>query len=135
MSYETHGPITWGCRIHWLKLCRGHKTPPPTRVLYMTSDGEAPHLEIWEMWSTPSLPWLPSPLWPGVVAPDRVLSMGQIEQTMHANKWLMLNSDCCIAIIWNHLTSCKKRAQARLRMLSTKFVYRSYLICINRIWL
>ena len=31
------------------------------------------------MWSTPSLPTLPGPLWPGVVAPDRVLSMGQIE--------------------------------------------------------
>ena len=31
------------------------------------------------MQSTPSLPSLPGPLWPGVVAPDRVLSMGQIE--------------------------------------------------------
>ena len=29
-----------------------------------------------------SLPLLPGPLWPGVVVPDRVLSMGQIEQTM-----------------------------------------------------
>ena len=29
--------------------------------------------------STLSLPSLPGPLWPGVVAPDRVLSMGQIE--------------------------------------------------------
>ena len=27
----------------------------------------------------PLLPLLPSPLWPGVVAPDSVLSMGQIE--------------------------------------------------------
>ena len=31
------------------------------------------------MRSTPSLPWLPCLLWPGVVAPDRVLSMGKIE--------------------------------------------------------
>ena len=31
------------------------------------------------MQSTPSLPLLPGPLWPGVVAPDRVLSMDQIE--------------------------------------------------------
>ena len=30
------------------------------------------------MLSTPSLPLLPSALWPGVVAPDRILSMGQI---------------------------------------------------------
>ena len=36
-------------------------------------------LELWGMWSTPSLPLLPGSLWPGVVAPDRVLFMGQIE--------------------------------------------------------
>ncbi len=36
-------------------------------------------LELWGMWSTPSLPLLPDPLWPREVAPDRVLSMGQIE--------------------------------------------------------
>ena len=36
-------------------------------------------LELWGMHSTPSLPPLPGPLWLGVVAPDRVLSMGQIE--------------------------------------------------------
>ena len=28
--------------------------------------------------SLPSLPALPGPLWPGVVAPDRVLSMDQM---------------------------------------------------------
>ena len=31
------------------------------------------------MWSTLSLPLLPGPLWPRVVTPDRVLTMGQIE--------------------------------------------------------
>ena len=31
------------------------------------------------MWSTPSLPSLPGQLWLGVVAPNRALSMGQIE--------------------------------------------------------
>ena len=36
-------------------------------------------LELWEMQSTPSLPSLSGPLWPKVVAPDRALSMGQIE--------------------------------------------------------
>ena len=44
------------------------------------------------MQSTPLLPSLPYPLWPGVVAPDRVLSMGQIE----LNCVLMLNW-----IAWN----------------------------------
>ena len=31
------------------------------------------------MWSTCSLPSLSDPLWPGVVAPNRVLSMSQIK--------------------------------------------------------
>ena len=44
-------------------------------------------LELWGMQSTPSLPFLPGPLCPRVVAPDRVLSMGQIE----LNYVLMLN--------------------------------------------
>ena len=36
------------------------------------SDGEVPAmLELWGMQSTPSLPSLPGPLWPGVVAPDK----------------------------------------------------------------
>ena len=30
----------------------------------------------WGIWSTPSLPLLPGPLWLSVVAPDRALSMG-----------------------------------------------------------
>ena len=44
-------------------------------------------LEFWGMRSTPLLPSLPGLLWPGVVPPDRVLSMGQIEQ----NRVPMLN--------------------------------------------
>ena len=39
------------------------------------------------MGNTTSLPLFPRPLWPGVVAPDRVLSMDQIK----ANKRLKLN--------------------------------------------
>ena len=54
-----------------------------TSILNMTlskSDGEAlVMLEIWGMQSTPLLTSFQSPLWPGVVAPDRVLSIGQIE--------------------------------------------------------
>ena len=54
--------------------------PPPNECPgYDTekSDGEVPAvLELWGMWSIPSLPSLPGPLWPGVVAPDRALSMG-----------------------------------------------------------
>ena len=29
-------PVSWGCRIHWLPLCRGVWPPPPTSVLDMT---------------------------------------------------------------------------------------------------
>ena len=35
-------------------------------------------LELWGIWSTRSLASLPGLLWPGVVAPYRVLFMGQI---------------------------------------------------------
>ena len=44
-------------------------------------------LGLWGMQITPSLPLLPGPLWPGMVALDWVLSMGQIE----LNCVLMLN--------------------------------------------
>ena len=43
--------------------------------------------EVWGMQSTSSLPSLPGQLWPRVVAPDRVLCMGEIE----LNYVLMLN--------------------------------------------
>ena len=36
-------------------------------------------LKFWGMRSTPLLTSLSGPLWPGVEAPDRVLSMGQME--------------------------------------------------------
>ena len=73
-------PVGWGWRIHWLHLCRGVRPPPHNECSgYDTkqSDGEVPAvLELWGMRSTPSLPSLPGPLWPGVVAPGRTLSMG-----------------------------------------------------------
>ena len=50
------------------------------------SDGEARlMLELWRMWSTASLSSLPGPLWSGVAASDRVLSIGQIELFDHLN--------------------------------------------------
>ena len=51
-------------------------------------------LELWGMWSTPSLPLFSGLLWPGVVKPDRVLSVSQIE----LNCVLMLNW-----ITWNRI--------------------------------
>ena len=75
------GPITWGCRIHRLHLCREVRLPKRVSQ-YDTkqSDSEASvMLELWEMRSTTSSPSDRGPLWPRVRAPDRVLSMGQIE--------------------------------------------------------
>ena len=41
------------------------------------SDGDVPAvLELWEMRSTLSLPLFPGSLWPGMIAPDKTLSMG-----------------------------------------------------------
>ena len=36
-------------------------------------------LKLWGMWSTPSLPLLPGPVWSRAVALDRVTFMGQTE--------------------------------------------------------
>ena len=55
------------------------KSPTQQVSCYDTkqSDGEVPvMLELWGMLSTPLLPSLPGPLWLGLVAPDRALSMG-----------------------------------------------------------
>ena len=75
-------PVGWSCRIYRLHLGRGVKKKLNEYPVYDTkqSDDEVlAMLELWGMQSTPSLPSLPDPLWLGVVAPDRVLSMGQIE--------------------------------------------------------
>ena len=71
-------PVGWGWRIHRLLLCRGVKNPDEC-LCYDTkqSNGEVlAMLKLWGMQNTPSLPSLPGPLWPSVVASDRALSMG-----------------------------------------------------------
>ena len=67
------------CPVSWVvEYTDCSKTPPNECPGYDTkqSDGEVPAmLELWGIRSTPSLSSLPGPLWPGVVAPDRTLSM------------------------------------------------------------
>ena len=61
---------------HWVRF------PTNERPVYDTkqSDGEVlAMLELWGMQSAPSLTSFPGPLWLRMVAPDRVLSIGQIE--------------------------------------------------------
>ena len=91
-------------------------------------------LELWGMWTTPLLPILPGSLWSRGVAPDRVLSMGQIEQTVckqitDVKLWLVINQYV------KTFNCAQKRAQVHLRMLSTKYIHKSYIwdICRNRI--
>ena len=85
--------VGWVWRIHRIYLSRGER-PFLTSVLDMTlKNSMVPvMLKLWGLLSTPSLPLLPAPLWPGVVAPDIVQSMSQIK----LNCVLMLNW-----IAWN----------------------------------
>ena len=81
-SQTLYCPIGRGCRIQWQLFCRGVRSHPYECPGHDTklSDGEASvMLELWGMQNTPSLSSLPGSLRPRVVAPDRVLSMDQIE--------------------------------------------------------
>ena len=68
------------------------------------SDGKVPvMLDLLGMQSTPSLPLLPGPLRPGTAAPDRALSMGEIEQncTLTLNWINSIRTDWLNWIAWN----------------------------------
>ena len=68
--------------IHRQPHCRGVRPPSANECsVYISkqSGSEGSILELWGMWSTHSLPLIQGPLWPGVVAYNRVLSMGQID--------------------------------------------------------
>ena len=56
--------------------CRGLKKKQPVHDAKQAESEIPVMLELWGIQRTPSLPFLPGPLWLGVVAPDRVLSMG-----------------------------------------------------------
>ena len=100
-------PVGRGCRIHRLHLCRvvrpSNECP---RYDNKQSDGEVPvMLVLWGMWSNSSLPSLPGPLWPGVVASDWVLTMGQIEaKCVFILKWIVWNRTVLIFnCVWKNI--------------------------------
>ena len=68
-------PVGWGNRIHRLHLCRGVRTLHHECPGYMTLNSQMVRLQY--CWSFIAI--IPGPLKPGVVAPERVLSMHQIE--------------------------------------------------------
>ena len=84
-------PVGWGFKNIQTAFLQMGTTPSSNECLgYDTkqSDGEVPvMLELWGVRSTTSLQLLPGPLCSEVIAPDRVLSMSQIE----LNCVLMLN--------------------------------------------
>ena len=87
------------------------------RAPHKQSDGTASvMLEHWGTRSTSSLLLLPGPLWPGVVAPNNVLSIGQIELTCNYAK---LN---CLKWTVFHITMSKQNCTYtelnRLKLLS-----------------
>ena len=100
--------IGWSSRLH---LCRGMRlclrNECPGYNSKKKSDSVASvKLELWGMQSTPSLSLLTSPLWTGVVALDKVLSMNQIELSWYLNwvpwylNWVQTN-DILNWIVWN----------------------------------
>ena len=135
-----------------------------TKVLDMTntSDGEAPVLEFWWMWSTLSLPLLPGSPWLGVVVTVRVSSMYEVELLNHlkylklfncvqTNNWywielLVLDNSTwnylmyknSIRNIWNHLTVCKQMSSNLSKNIIykvhifTKYIY--FIIIIMSCW-
>ena len=54
------------------------------------SEGEALVQKLWIIWSTPSMPLLQGPLWPGVVVPIRVSYLGQIELFCHLLRLIII---------------------------------------------
>ena len=84
-----NGLVRWGCRIHRLRPCRSIRLPQ--RVSWYESK-QSVMLEISGMERTPLLPSLPGLLWPGVVAPDRLISMGPIElNCVFILNWIVWN--------------------------------------------
>ena len=65
-------PYWWSCRILCI-LCVERYPWYDTELHLMV------RLQIWRMWSTPSLLVISGPLWPGVVVPTRVPFMDQID--------------------------------------------------------
>ena len=70
------------------------------------------------MWSSSLFPSLSGPLWPGVVAPDKVLCMGQIE----LNCVLMLNWITLNRTVFNIET-----------ILTFNYVWTKTILILNRI--
>ena len=87
----TFCPVHWGCRTQWLLPCRVVRLLHNECPEYDTkpSDGEVPvMLQFWGIRNIPLLSSLSGPLWPGVITPDRFLSVSQIELNCVMMNWI-----------------------------------------------
>ena len=76
------------------------------------SDDKTSTLEISWMWSNSSLQLLLGPSWPEAVAHDRILSMGQLEQSLFKQTLCKQATDVKLWLVysnaWNHFIVWKK---------------------------
>ena len=92
--YENICPVSWGCWIHRLLLCRRVRPPTPNVCLrYDTkqSDGNVP-VSFGECRVPLHCPKLTGLLWPGVVAPDK----GPIYGLNRTKPWFLEFTAFCI---------------------------------------
>ena len=98
------------------------------------TDSEVPVMwELWGMQCTPSLPLLPGPIWPGVVAPDK----GPIYGLNRTNYILMLNWIFWIRIVWLNWIAWNRKVFDYQTVLTFKLHASAKLICLkwNCLWL
>ena len=93
LSILVSGPVSWSCRIHRLHLCRDVRLPQRVSWIWHETIWWWGSCNAWALGnrSTSSLLSLLGSLCPRGVAPERALSMGQIEQNVIMLKWILWN--------------------------------------------
>ena len=90
MTFRLHSNLYFAqlaASVEYTDCISAERVRPPTKFPGYDTKQTDDEVPVMLLRSTPSFLSLPGPLWFGVVAPDRVLSMGQIE----LNCVLMLN--------------------------------------------
>ena len=89
-------------------------------------------LELWGMLSTPSLLSLPGPLWLRIVAPDRALSMGQIELSIVLMlTWTVWNRTIFTSKLYHAKRNCLKENCFDIWLCINKSYTYTKLNCLN----
>ena len=85
-------PVGWGCRIHRLHFCRRIRLPSkcPGYDTKQSDDEDPVILELWGMWSIPSLPLLPGLLWQ-----VSIYGTNRAVQHLNCRLWQEQTNDLC----------------------------------------